>query len=465
MGLIRKLVSKFLAPVDNRGGWWPWVREPFAGAWQQNEEWKMDDVSAYFAVYACITLISSDIGKLPYLLMQEDSNGIWKPLRSIRSNIAEAKRINSILSLFKRPNGYQNHIQFKQWWLSSKLFRGNVYVLKQRNAAGEVERLYILNPDLVTVLVAKNGEVFYQLSSDNISGLTEATITVPASEIIHDRMCCLFHPLVGVSPLYASGLAAHQGLKIQNDSSIFFSNGARPGGILSAPGSISDETARRLKEYWDANYTGRNAGKVAVLGDDLKFQMMRMSAQETQLIEQLKWTAEVICSTYHVPPYKIGVGPLPTGNNAEVLNTEYYSRCLQILIEDMEQCLFDGLGVPEGYKVQLDLDILFRMDQSTLIKTLSEGVKGTVYTPNEARGRLNLSPLEGGDTVYMQEQNYSLSALAQRDAADPTMSGQQPNNTPPADDNQDVVTDEEAEAQARSLAALFQKEIRNALTH
>jgi len=36
--------------------------------------------------------------------------------------------------------------------------------------------------------------------------------------------------------------------------------------ILSAPGAISDETAARLKTHWDANYTGNNAGKVAVVG-------------------------------------------------------------------------------------------------------------------------------------------------------------------------------------------------------
>lgn len=46
--------------------------------------------------------------------------------------------------------------------------------------------------------------------ADNLSTLEEG-LTVPASEIIHDRMNCLFHPLVGISPIFACGLAAMAG--------------------------------------------------------------------------------------------------------------------------------------------------------------------------------------------------------------------------------------------------------------
>ncbi|MNU03698.1 Phage portal protein [compost metagenome] len=74
-------------------------------------------------------------------------------------------------------------------------------------------------------------------------------MVVPAREIIHDTMICLFHPLVGVSPIYACGLAAMQGMAIQDQSAQFFANGSKPSGILTAPKSISDETAQRLKEH------------------------------------------------------------------------------------------------------------------------------------------------------------------------------------------------------------------------
>lgn len=450
MGIFAR-VKQFLSPVDSRG-WWPWVREPFTGAWQKNEEWRLEDVTAYHAVYACVTLIASDVAKMPINVKRMDSDGTWVAT----GNAERSPKVNSCRRTLKRPNSYQNHIQFKQWWMMSKLLRGNTYALKYRGANNEVERLYILNPDLVTVLVAPNGEVFYQLNSDNLSGLEQASVTVPASEIIHDRMCCIFHPLVGVSPLYASGLAAQQGLKIQNDSTKFFGNGARPGGILTAPGAISDETATRLKNHWDENYSGMNAGKVAVLGDDLKYQSLRMTSADAQLIEQLKWTAEVVCSTFHVPAYKVGVGAIPPNNNIDALTTEYYSQCLQIHIEDMELCLDEGFALPDGYRVELDLDALFRMDSSSLVKMLAEGVKGGIFKPDEARKRLNLSPIKGGDTIYLQQQYYSLSALSERDANDPFAT--EPEPAVPED------SEEEKAAQGRVLAMMIEKEVGLALS-
>jgi len=452
MGFLSGVVNKLLAPIrgQGRGGWWPWVREPYTGAWQKNDEWHLDDVSAYHAVYSCITLIASDIGKMPFKVLREDQDGIW--------NATTYKNFNKLL---KKPNPYQNHIQFKQWWATSKLFRGNTYGLKYRGPAGQVERIYILNPDLVTPLVSDSGEVFYQLSADNLSGIEGTDITVPASEVIHDRMCPLFHPLVGISPLYASGLASNQGLKIQNDSSRFFGNGARPSGILTAPGAISDETAARLKTHWDAAYGGVNSGKVAVLGDNLKFEPLRMTSTDAQLIEQLRWTAEVVCSTFHVPAYKVGVGPIPPNNNIDALTTEYYTQCLQTLIEEMELCLNEGLGAPDNVSVELDLDTLFRMDSTSLMKILAEGVKGGIYKPNEARKRVNLSPVEGGDTIYLQQQYYSLSALSKRDSKDDPFAKASTSSAT------DPVTPPEAnqlEAQARAFSAMIEKEIKLALT-
>jgi HK97 family phage portal protein len=423
------------SPVDNRGGWHPWIGEPYAGSWQNNEVWTVDSVLAYPPVYACVTLIANDISKLSPLLLVEQSNGTRSPIE--------------LLPVLKKPNTYQNHIQFKEWWIISKLIRGNTYALKQRDNRGNVVQLYILEPTRVQVLTTPSGEVFYQLGEDQLNGQDKTSVTVPASEIIHDRISPIFHPLVGVSPLFAAGASAAQGLKIITDSAKFFENGATPGGVLTAPGSISNDTAARLKAHWDANYTGANSGKVAVIGDGLKFEPMRMTAVDSQLIDQLRWTAEAVCSAFHVPAYKVGAGPIPSNNNVEALTQDYYSQCLQKLIEDYEICLDEGLELLSGQHTQLDLDGLFRMDTATQIKTLREGVAGAIMSPNEARLKLNLIPLEGGDTVYLQQQNFSLEALSRRDAkADPFATQQTTQAQPtmpeePMKESEDTTTQDE----------------------
>jgi HK97 family phage portal protein len=393
---------KAMHPPSNRGGWIGIVRESFPGAFQRNVTVSYDTVLSNHADFACRTLIASDIAKLRVKLVQKDSAGIWTEV----TNPAYSP-------VLRKPNRYQTRIQFFETWVLSKLQKGNAYILKGRDNRGVVNALYVLDPNLVKPLISDSGDVFYDLGVDHLSGVNER-IVVPAREIIHDRFNCFFHPLVGLSPIFAGGLAAMHGLSIQNDSTMFFQNGARPSGVLTAPGAIPDETAARLKEYWDNNFTGENAGKVAVLGDGLKYEAMKAKAVDSQLIEQLKWTAEVICSVYHVPPYKIGVGQLPSYNNVQALNTEYYSQCLQKHIEDIEVCLDEGLGLGEDIGTEFDLDGLLRMDAMTQMEVLEKS-KGKM-TVNEQRKRLNLGPVTGGDTVYLQEQDHSLEWLAKRDA-------------------------------------------------
>jgi len=403
--------SGAVSTVNDSRGWLNIVRESFAGAWQQNVEVKYESVLSFSADFACRTLIASDISKLAIKLVKLDENGLW------------IETSNSAYDpVLRKPNHFQNRMQFLENWVLSKLQMGNTYILKQRDNRNVVTKLYILDPTRVTVLVATTGDVFYQLNTDHLSGIEQATIIVPASEIIHDRFNCFFHPLVGLSPIFASGLAAMGGLSIQNNSTHFFSNGSQPGGVLVAPGAIDQTTADRLKAYWEENYSGRNRGKIAVLGDGLKFEQMYQKAVDSQLIEQLKYTSEVVCSTYHVPPYKIGVGVVPANNNMQALNLEYYSQCLQVLIEAIEMCLDEGLNTGYTLGTQLDIENLLRMDGATQMDVLDKG--RNYLTPNEGRKRLNLPPKSGGDVVLRQQQDYSLDALAKRDAqADPFKTG------------------------------------------
>ncbi len=401
-----------LSAVSGNGGWWPLVQESFSGAWQRNVTLSTESVLAYFAVYACVTLIAGDIAKMRLRLVRKDGDGIWN----------EVEANSPFWPVLRRPNSYQNRIAFITWWMVSKLIHGNTYVLKVRDNRGVVTGLYILDPVRTKPMVSPNGSVFYALSADNLSGVTEA-VMVPAREIIHDVNCPLFHPLVGVSPLFASGLAAMQGLRIMNNSERFFANGSNPGGVLTAPGSISDETAERMKARWETNYGGENIGKVAVLGDGLKYEPMFVNAQNSQLIEQLKMTGEQVCSTFHVPPYKVGIGPPPAYNNIEALNQEYYQQALQNPIESIELLLDEGMELPQAADntlgTEFDLDDLLRMDSATLIDSNVKGLSGGLFKPNEARKRMNLPPVDGGDSPMMQQQQFSLAALAERDRNKP----------------------------------------------
>jgi HK97 family phage portal protein len=439
--------ARVLSGVDDRG--WHRVFESFTGAWQSNVVVDRDTALSDPTVYACVTLIASDIGKLSLDLREEDADGIW-----VR---AQSPAFSPVL---RKPNHFQTRQKFIESWLISKLIYGNAYILKQRDARGVVIALYVLDPDRIRPLVAPDGSVFYEVNSDDLSRLPYDIPAIPAEEIIHDRMECLFHPLVGISPLYACGLAASQALKITNNSAQFFENMARPSGILSAPGQISDETALRLKEHWEKNYRAGNIGKVAVLGDDLKYIPMGQTAVDSQQVEQSEQAAKQICTAFHVPAYMVGVGTPPPYNNTETLNQHYYDKCLHKLIDAIENGLDEGLGLwntGRNLRTEFDLDDLLRMDKTAMGKSLGELVKNYIMAPNEARKRVNLGPAKGGNSPMAQQQNYSLEALAKRDAQpDPFASNtpEPPAPPPPMEPEERALVVSQAAELAQATKAL-----------
>jgi HK97 family phage portal protein len=409
----RRAVARVLAQAFTAvGGAFYWglqgYRSGFHHYFQQGAPLNGKDSLLHFsAVFACVTGIASDIAKLRIKLC-ENANGIW----------TEITANQPWLSVLKRPNHFQNRIQFAENWAISKILAGNAYLLKERDRRGVVNGLYVLDPARVVPLVADNGDVYYQLNRDMLSRQFEDAVIVPAREIIHDRANCLYHPLIGISPLSACALSATMGNKIQENSVSFFQNRALPGGVISMPGKIDPDQVDRLEKKFKENYSGENFGNVWILGNDMKFDPITMTAEAAQLAEQLKWTVEDIARAFHYPMFKLGGELPPYAGNVEAMIISYYTDCLQILIESMELCLDEGLGLPFGMGTEFDIDNLMRMDTAALYKSNSDAVGGGWMSPDEARFRANYKPVAGGLSPYLQQQNYSLAALAKRDAGD-----------------------------------------------
>jgi HK97 family phage portal protein len=418
------------AVPEGRGGWYPLIREPFAGAWQRNMEINTDTASSFHADFACKTLIARDIAKLRIKLVEKDVDDIWSEVTN-----------PAFSPVLRRPNDYQTRNQFWENWMLSKLSRGNTYVLKARDNRNVVNALHVLDPTRVQPLVSDDGSVFYRVSSDNLAGIDD--IVVPAREIIHDRMNCLFHPLCGTPPVFASGLASLLGLNAQKASALLFENSSMPGGILTAPAEVNDQVAQQIKLKWEQNFSKINLGRVAILDNGMKYEKIAMTNVEGQMVESLKWSAEVVCSVYHVPPYKVGVGALPSYNNVQALNVEYYSQALQAHIEEAEELLDHALGIGWGVGLgtEFDTENLLRMDSVTQITAIRDAVGAGVMAPNEGRAKLDYKPKPGGESPYLQEQNYSLAALAKRDAQADPWASKTPAPQPPADKPADAAPD------------------------
>ena len=408
---IAKRAYGYLSSIYSYSGgaypWWPGaVLESYAGAWQQNVvAAPPSTLLAFPPVYACVTGIAQDVGKMRVKLSRIE-NGIW----------TEITENQPWLPLLSNPNPYQDIQQFLEEWVISKLIYGNTYIYKVRDQRGVVSELHILHPGLIHPLVAPNGDVYYEIQRDDLSGLTlerlqelerqYGRLAIPASEIIHDRINTLWHKLLGVSPLYGCGNSATLGTAIQSSATTFFSNKGMPGAHLSAPGAISDETAARIKETYQAAFTGTGSGKVLITGDDLKFTPLAFSADKSQQKEQMDQSVSAVATAFRYPLWKLN-GSTPPYTKPDQAQTMYYTDCLGPHIVAIEKRLDRGLQLPRNIRCEFDLDELLRMDQTALHESLNAA--GKFMRLNEQRFRANLEDLEkGGDTVYRQEQDHSV---------------------------------------------------------
>lgn len=425
-----------LAPLSSgRDSWWPIVvREPSTGAWQRDLEIRPDTLLSNPTVFTCVTRIPQDVAKCRLRLVYEQDTDIWVPT----TNPAYSP-------VLRRPNHYQTIRLFIEQWIQSKLIFGNTYVLKRRDARGVVNGLYILNPPYVSPLVAPDGSVFYELRrpDTDFAGLwplpTNDPVTVPARELIHDRINCLFHPLVGLSPLYAAGAPALLASMIQRSSTAFFGKGSAPSGVLQSDLEIKPEQADKIQEKWQKGFGGPdNAGKIAVLGYGLKYEATTRSASDSQLVDQQQLTQVEICECFGMPVALIDTTKGAPYGNREQLVQQYHDECLQTLMVGTETALDEGIGIEQPvngvqYGTEFDIDDLIWMDTATRTKAAGDTIGNGALSPNEARRKyFGVGPAKGGASPMVQQQYYSLAALAERDAAQP-FAKPAPATPPPTD--------------------------------
>jgi HK97 family phage portal protein len=420
VGLLTTLAARVTSLLTvARGGWSPIIRESYPGAWQLNDALPTENALANPSVFGVVSRIAQDIAKIaPPLLLELDDNGFWFETTN-----------SAYTPVLRRPNRYQTPQQFYEQWMLSKLLYGNTYVLKERDERGVVKAIYVLDPLKVKPLVAPDGSVYYELQSNELAGLSQMTepVVVGASDLVHDRWNCLWHPLVGVSPLYAIGGAVTQAQAIQASSTTFFAKGGRPAGMLVAPTKLDPASAERIKSTL-ANF---KTGEIMLTDQGMTYHDIGGSAVDSELIAQLGWTEEKICEVFGMPISILNSNKQPPYANAEASQLQYKSQCLEPHLASIAACLGDGLELPLYLSLEFDDTLLIWMDTATRTTAAKTAIAAGMSV-NEVRDTYyGLGPVPGGDVPYLQQQYYPISELADRAASTPVVAP-----LPPATDAQ-----------------------------
>jgi HK97 family phage portal protein len=426
------------------------------GAWQMNrqEPQRGQELLAFSAVYACINVISNDIAKLPVQVFEVDlENGARDPRRS-----------DYYVQLMRAPNSYMTGPDFLKAFVQSYLLQGNSYIyIGKRNGRGEVEELHPLNPYRTRPLVTEGGAIFYEVLYDDYFAGLKANDVIGARDIIHHRLPLLpGYPLIGVTPIFAAAASSAVGLKILQNSQQFFANASRPSGMLVTEQQIPKELAERYKQDWEQAYRGEGTGKVALLHGGMKWEPLTITAQDAQLIEQLRWSVEDVARVFGVPPFMLGDMTKVSYRNTEQLARAYLTGCLSSHIESIERRFAAAFDFGINFEFKLDLSALLRTEIDIRYAAYSQALTAGWQSINEVRAQEGLEPVDGGEEPRVQMQYRPLSE-ANEPPPEPPAEPPPPSEEPPPEEPPPAPAEETSPEAARArLRAMVRQNLKRA---
>lgn len=362
------------------------------------------------AVYACVRVLSEAVASLPLHFYHYRDDG------------SKEKALNHSLYflMHDEPNPEMTSFIFRETMMTHLLLWGNFYCQILRNGRGEVIALYPLMPNRMVVDRDEKGRIYYEYthSSDEAGTMKNETVKLTPYEVMHIPGLG-FDGLIGYSPIAVCKSSLGTSMATDEYASKFFSNGAAPSAVLEHPGIVKDP--EKLRESWNQTFGGsRNAGKVAVLEEGMKYEPISINPQDSQFLETRKFQVDEIARIFRVPPHMIGDLEHATFSNVEELGLEFVMYALQPWMVRIETSLNKALlsDKEKGhYFFKLNADGLLRGNYQSRMQGYATGINNGFMCVNDVRALENLDLIsdEAGGNTFMV--NGTMQKLSQVGAA------------------------------------------------
>lgn len=350
------------------------------------------------AVYACVRVIAETVASLPLPLYKRLPRGkekvIYHPLYTVLHDL---------------PNSDMTSFSFRETMMTHLLLWGNAYaqIIKRGN---QITELWPLHPAYVRV---ERESVTNKLVYRYTGGTQE--IVYSSEQILHISGLS-FDGIKGLSPISMARETIGLAQATEEFGSRFFSNGARPGGILQHPGIVKDP--ERLRKSWEEVYKGvQNSHKVAVLEEGMTYKEIGIPPNDAQFLETRKFQLNEICRIFRVPPHLIGDLERATFSNIEYQSIDFVVHTIRPWLVRWEQAIQKAL-IPEEeraiYFAKFTVDGLLRGYFKTRMDGYAVGRQNGWYSANDIREFEDLNPIpeEMGGDLYLVNGNMMTATAA-----------------------------------------------------
>ncbi len=345
------------------------------------------------AVYSCVRILAETVASLPLHTFKHTETGKEK-----------AKEHSIYHLLADEPNPEMTSFVFRETLMGHLLLWGNAYAQIIRDGRGNIIALYPLMPDRMTVDRADSGEIYYIYNKEG------KQYYLRNYEVLHIPGLG-FDGLIGYSPIAMAKNAIGMAIATEEYGASFFANGANPGGVLEHPGVVKDPA--RVRESWNSVYQGtKNAHRVAVLEEGMKFQSIGIPPEQAQFLQTRKFQLNEIARIFRIPPHMIGDLDKSSFSNIEQQSLEFVMYTLDPWVVRWEQAIKRALfseSEKKEYFVKFNVDGLLRGDYQSRMNGYAVGRQNGWLSANDIRELENLNriPDDLGGDLYLVNGNMT----------------------------------------------------------
>lgn len=325
------------------------------------------------SVVRAIQLLSTDIARLPKMVVDADGNAVESPIGDLLNR--EASR-------------WQSGYDFTRFLTASALECGNGIAIIRRDGQGEVVELQPCPRGVAQMQMIESGPIYRFTDS-----------TLDSSQVLHiGAFPDLSNPCWYMSPLDAAPYAMQ--LACEEDAAHL--SLVRTGGTgktsLSHPGAMSDETVQSMREAWKTMHVSADAASRPLILREGMTAAALAKDPVLAMIESRKFSVQEVARAFGVPPemlYQQGGGAL--ASQVETARA-YVDGGLAQWIAAWESEVTRKL-LPPGQRLVIDTKPLLRGNLRDQGMALSKLTLAGVMTPNDARDVMDLPAHEEGDEL------------------------------------------------------------------
>ena len=358
-------------------------------------------------VYRCVNEIAQGSASVEFKVFDKDVELEEHPLKA----------------LLQKPNPVMAGVEFFQCMYSYLMISGNAYVLKISAGNQPPTELYLLRPDRIRITGKDNAlpDAYEYIVSGVVKEKYAVDMESGLSDVKHLK---IFNPLddyYGLSPLYSASLDVDQHNLSAKHNVNLLQNGARPSGaVVFKPRDesgmnvqLSESQRQQVINDLDMRFSGsQNAGRAMLLEGDFDWKEMGLSPKDMDFLQLKNMSTRDIALCFGVPSQLVGIPDANTYSNMAEARLALYEETIIPLLKRTESDLNEWLApmFGERLRIQYDIDGIPAMQErrKRIYENVIRAVDSGVISRNEARERLDLEPIEGGDDVYINAQLFPL---------------------------------------------------------